>query len=157
LAAALTATLAPDAPLVGDADSQAALEETDQDAAFVVGTTAAEPPAAEADHAEADSDKVAAAGACVTVKVAVAPPAVNVNVPVRWEVVGLAVALTDTDAPDAPEVGVADSQAAFEDTDQEVWFVVGITGVEPPAAGADQVDAESDKVAAAAGTVAVIV
>jgi hypothetical protein len=98
---------------------------------------------------------VGAAAAWVTVNVAVAPPAVNVNVPTRWEVEALAAALTVTAAPDAPEVGVAASQDVSDDAAQDAAFVVGTTVLEPPAAGADHDDADNDKVAA--GTVAVIV
>jgi hypothetical protein len=57
--------------------------------------------------------------AWVTVNVAVAAPAVNVIVPTRWEAEALAWALTVTPAPEEPEAGVADSQEAFDDTDQE--------------------------------------
>jgi hypothetical protein len=155
LAVALTDTRAPEAPRVGVADSQAAFDDPDQDAAFVVGTTAVEPPAAAACQLVGDSDNVAAAGACVTVKVAVTPPAVNVNVPTRWEAAGFAVALTDTLAPDAPEVGDADSQEAFEDTDHDAAFVVGTTVLEPADAAACQLVGESDKVAAAGSWVTV--
>jgi 3-phenylpropionate/cinnamic acid dioxygenase small subunit len=154
-AAALTETLAPEAPEVGDADSHDWLEDTDQEAAFVVGTTVAEPPAAGADQVDADSVKVADAGACVTVKLAVAPPAVNVNVPCRWEAVGLAAALTETLAPDAPDVGDADNHDWLDDTDQEAAFVVGTTVVEPAAARACQLVGESDSVAAAGSWVTV--
>jgi hypothetical protein len=153
-AGALTATLSPEAPLVGDTDNQEASDDTDQEAWFVVGTTVVEPPTAGGDQTDADRNRVAAGAAWVTVKVAVAPPAVNVTTPCRAAADGFAKAMTDVDQPDAPVSGAVNNQSTLDDTDQEAWFVVGTTVLEPPYAGACQVDSDRNKTG---GKVAVIV
>jgi hypothetical protein len=152
-AVALTATLAPEAPEAGAADSQAASDDTDQEAALVVGTTAIEPPTAGADHADADSDRLSAAADWLTVKVAVDEPALNTTWADRVAATGLAAAVTVTDWPVWPVWRSNDTHDASVDADQVPRFVVTPTDRCPPAATSCQDDGDTDNAAAAAAWV----
>jgi hypothetical protein len=75
------------------------------------------------------------------------PPAVNVTTPVRVAPLAFAVALTPTDAPDAPNGVLTESHDAWDAADHDPLLAVGVTVVDPPAAGADHASDDSDSVA----------
>jgi hypothetical protein len=79
-AATVRVAASPDTPVAGVAVSHSALEDTDQDGAFVVATTVVVAAPKLGVHDVLDKVRVASAPVCVTVTTRETPEAVNVKV-----------------------------------------------------------------------------